>query len=171
MKIDAGRIVVGGGSAGGGLAAALTQMACDKGEVPICHQLLCYPMLDCRNQSQAGGDIDDTYIWSRDNNRFGWESYLGHDPVSGEVPKYASASHNHHLTNLPPASIMVGDIDLFAQEDIAYAARLSAAGVPTALHVYPGGVHGFEGVNPEADIAREFLRTRDRILKTALGIH
>ncbi|WP_086932701.1 alpha/beta hydrolase [Agarilytica rhodophyticola] len=169
LQIDPERIVLGGGSAGGGLAAALAQKTCDEGKIKISHQLLCYPMLDCKNQSKAAADVDDTYIWSRDNNYFGWKSYLGDDPVTIDPPKYASAPHHHDLRNLPPASILVGDIDLFAQEDIAYAARLSAAGIPTALHVYPGGVHGFEGVNQKAGITKEFIRTRDLLLKTALG--
>ncbi|ABW32332.1 hypothetical protein AM1_C0022 (plasmid) [Acaryochloris marina MBIC11017] len=63
---------------------------------------------------------------------------------------------------------MVGDIDLFAQECIAYATKLSAAGIPAELHVYPGGVHGFEDANPEARISKQFLATRDSTLKAAL---
>ena len=168
LNIDTSHIVVGGASAGGGLAAALTQITCDRGKIPLAHQLLLYPMLDPINITQAGDDIDDTYIWTRANNLFGWTSYLGQKPEESTIPKYASALYNHDLTNLPPATIMVGDIDLFAQECIAYAAKLSVAGIPTELHLYPGGVHGFEDINPETRIAQNFLATRDSALKAAL---
>jgi len=168
FNIDTNHIVVGGASAGGGLTAALSQITCDKGKISLAHQLLLYPMLDPLNITQAGGDIDDTYIWTRSNNLFGWTSYLGQKPKEGAIPKYASAFYNHELTNLPPATIMVGDIDLFAQEDIAYATKLSAAGVPVELHVYPGGVHVFEIINPEARISQNFLAARDNALKAAL---
>lgn len=168
LNIDIGHIVIGGASAGGGLVAALAQFACDHGKIPLAHQLLLYPMLDPLNITQAGGDIDDTYIWTRANNLFGWTSYLGKKPEEGTIPKYASALYNHDLTNLPSATIMVGDIDLFAQECTVYAAKLSAAGVPIELHIYPGGVHGFEGVNPEAWISQKFLATRDNKLKAVL---
>ncbi|MCG8343414.1 MAG: alpha/beta hydrolase [Chlorobiales bacterium] len=168
LNIDTSHIVVGGASAGGGLAAALAQITCDRDKIPLVHQLLLYPMLDPLNITQAGGDIDDTYIWTRANNLFGWTSYLGQKPEEGAISKYASALYNHDLTNLPPATIMVGDIDLFAQECTAYAAKLSAAGIPTELHVYPGGVHCFEDINPETRIAQNFLATRDSVLKAAL---
>ena len=168
LNIDTGHIVIGGASAGGGLAAALVQLVCDRGKIPLAHQLLLYPMLDPLNITEADGDIDDTYIWTRANNLFGWTSYLGQKPEAGAIPEYASAFYNHDLTNLPPATIMVGDIDLFAQECTAYAVKLSAAGIPTELHVYPGGVHGFEGVNAEALISQRFLAMRDSALKAAL---
>ena len=169
LDIDPKRIVIAGASAGGGLAAALTQLACDRGEIAVKHQLLLYPMLDPLNITQAGDDIDDTYIWSRKNNLQGWTYYLGQAPEEGKIPQYASALYNHDLSNLPPATVMVGDIDLFAQEDIAYAAKLSAAGVPTELHVYPGGIHGFEGIKPDAQISKNFLAARDSALRAALG--
>lgn len=167
-KVDTNHIVLGGASAGGGLAAALTQLTCDKRKINLAHQLLLYPMLDPLNIVQANDDVDDTYIWTRANNLFGWTSYLGKKPRKDTILKYASAFYNHDLVNLPTATIMVGDIDLFAQECIAYANKLSMAGISTELHVYPGGVHGFEDVNPKARISQEFVTTRNNALRAAL---
>jgi acetyl esterase/lipase len=52
----------------------------------------------------------------------------------------------------------VGSADLFMDEDVAYAMALTHAGVPTELHVYPGAVHGFEGIAANAAISK---RARD----------
>jgi acetyl esterase/lipase len=62
----------------------------------------------------------------------------------------------------------VGDQDLFAVEDIDYARRLIEAGVPTELHVYPGGCHGFDMLAPEAGISVRFAADLTRALRRAL---
>ena len=72
------------------------------------------------------------------------------------------------LRGLPPAYIPVGDLDLFLDENITYAQRLLAAGVPTELHVYPGAFHGFNGFVPSAEISRRFNADRDHALKRML---
>lgn len=59
----------------------------------------------------------------------------------------------HEPGKLPPATILARDLDHLAFEKMSYSAKLSAAGIPSKLHVYPGGVRGFELGNPEADIS------------------
>ena len=81
---------------------------------------------------------------------------------------YAAAARATDLSGLPPAYIPVGDLDLFLDENINYAQRLLAAGVPTELHVYPGGYHGFNGFAPGADIVQRFNTERDQALMRAL---
>jgi triacylglycerol lipase len=69
---------------------------------------------------------------------------------------YAAPGRRSDLAGLPPAFIAVGAIDLFAEEDIAYAMGLLRAGVPTELHVFPGAFHGFDS-SPAAWAATAYL--------------
>ena len=125
-------------------------------------------MLDDRNVEQASADVPDTLLWTRENNLIGWRSYLGDAFGSDDVSPYAAAFRATNLAGLPPAYIPVGDLDLFLHEDIDFAQRLMQAGVPTELHVYPGGYHGFDGVAPTANIVQRFIADRDDALRRAL---
>lgn len=98
----------------------------------------------------------------------GWRSYLGCEPGGDDVSCYAATCRADDLTHLPPAYIAVGDLDLFAQEDVDYAGRLIGAGVPTELHVYPGCCHAFDTMAPGADICRKFDDDFHRALKWML---
>jgi acetyl esterase/lipase len=166
--IDPGRIAVGGASAGGGLAAGLALLSRDRGGLDVVFQLLVYPMLDDCNVAPACDMQPDTLFWTRSNNLIAWRSYLGREPGEEGISCYASACRASDLTGLPPAYIAVGDQDLFAVEDIDYARRLIEAGVPTELHVYPGGCHGFDMLAPEAGISVRFAADLTRALRRAL---
>jgi acetyl esterase/lipase len=164
LGADPERIAIGGGSAGGGLAAGLALMSRDLGEVDVMFQFLIYPMIDDRNIIPASNTLPDTIFWTRESNRIGWRAYLGCEPGGDGISCYAAASRATDLTGLPPAYIAVGEIDLFAQEDIEYARRLIEAGVCTELHVYPGGCHGFDMMAPDAAISRQFADDFNRAL-------
>jgi acetyl esterase/lipase len=166
--VNPSRIAIGGASAGGGLAAGLALLARDRAEVEVAFQLLIYPMIDDRNIAPASATVEDTFVWSRENNRMGWRAYLGREPGGTEVSPYAAAARATNLKGLPPAYIPVGDLDLFLDENIVYAQRLLAAGVPTELHVYPGAFHGFNGFVPGAEVSRRFNADRDHALKRML---
>lgn len=167
-RFDAERIVVGGASAGGGLAASLVQLAVDRGAVRPVFQLLVYPMLDDRTALRT--DLDDTnnVTWSQHNNRFGWESYLGRSCGAEDLPAYAVPARHADLSALPPAWIGVGTLDLFHDEDTAYAERLRACGVECQLEVVPGAFHGFDVFDPELPIVRSFRATQIAALKAHL---
>jgi triacylglycerol lipase len=144
LGIDSARIGVMGESAGGGLAASLALLARDRGAYALAFQHLIYPMLDDRTCIAAPHPYAGEFIWPAHNNAFGWGALLGQKPGSDDVSPYAAAARAEDLTDLPPAYIATGSLDLFLDEDIAYAQRLLRAGVPTELHVFPGGFHGFD---------------------------
>jgi len=169
LGVDRSRIAIGGASAGGGLAAGLALLARDRGEVTLAFQLLIYPMIDDRNVAPADEQHPDTLIWSRANNIAGWRSYLGQDGGGDDVSPYAAAFRATDLAGLPSAYIPVGDIDLFIDEDILYARRLIQAGVPTELHVYPGGFHGFDALAPATGIAQRFNADLNQALRRAFA--
>ena len=160
VDLDAGHVVVGGASSGGGLAAGLALLARDRGEFALAGQLLVYPMLDDREVTVSSRTVTDRRVWNHESNRTGWSAYLG--SLSGDdVPAYAAPARATGLAGLPPTWIATTELDLFRDEDIDYAARLLEAGVPTELHVYPGGVHGFDLFAPQAALTRRFCRDRD----------
>lgn len=153
--VDADRLMVGGASAGGGLAAALCQRLLAEGGPMPSFQLLVYPMLDDR--SATGSDPADELhrLWNRDSNAYGWQSYLGdHAPAAPAVPARAT---DH--AGLCPAWIGVGTADLFHDEDVEYAARLRDAGVAVDLEIVDGAYHGFDVVHARADVSQSFTRS------------
>ena len=167
LGVDARRLAIGGASAGGGLAAGLALLARDRAEVAVMFQLLIYPMLDDRNIVPASAIVPDSLLWSRANNRIGWQAYLGAEPGGENVSAYAAAARAVDLAGLPPAYIPVGELDLFLQENIDYAARLMQAGVPAELHVYPGAYHGFENMAPDSVVGQRFVADRNQALRRA----
>jgi acetyl esterase/lipase len=155
LAIDPTRVAIGGESAGGGLAAALAQRLYDEGGIQPLGQLLFCPMLDDRTAARSELDAVDHFVWNNRKNRFGWRSYLGAEPGTGTVPPYAVPARRDDLAGLPSAWIGVSAIELFHDEDVAYAERLRAAGVRAELDVVPDAPHGFESWAPDTAIARQ----------------
>lgn len=166
LGVDPARIAVGGESAGGGLAASLAQRLHDEGRGAAAQWLFC-PMLDDRTAARRELDAVDHFVWNNRRNAVGWRSLLDAEP-GGRAPRYAAAARRDDLRGLPPAWIGVGDIDLFFEEDRAYAERLRAAGVGAALDVVPGAPHGFESWAPDAEVTRAFLARARAWLARAL---
>lgn len=153
LGIDPARIGVMGESAGGGLSAALALLARDRGEFKLAFQHLIYPMLDDRTVTHPDPHpYVGEFIWTPHNNHFGWAAILGVEPGSDGVSPYAAPARAEDLSGLPPTFISTGALDLFLEEDLEYARRLMRAGVPTELHVYPGGPHGFD-FHPTAEVS------------------
>lgn len=160
--VDRGRVAIGGASAGGGLAAALALLARDRGEVIPALQLLAYPMLDDRSSSTAGNA--NYRLWDARSNHFGWTAYLG-----DADPQVAVPGRRDDLSGLPPAWIGVGTNDLFHDEDLAYAERLTKAGVPCHAEVVPGAFHGFDLLAPKAQVSQRFFDSQCASLGAALA--
>lgn len=163
LGVDAGRIVVGGASAGGGLAAGLALAARDR-EVALAGQLLFYPMIDDKQQTPSSQW--EAPVWSQAANELAWRAYLGAS-YGGDVPSYAAPARTKNVEGLAPTMIIVGGADRFFDEDLDYAARLTRAGVPTEIRVYAGTPHGFDLIAPEATISRAAVsEAEDWLAKT-----
>lgn len=169
LGLDRSRIAIGGGSAGGGLAAGLALLARDRGEIDVCFQLLVYPMLDDRNTTRSSQAIVDPRVWNRASNLAGWNAYLSGNAGGEDVSPYAAPARSTDLAGLPPAYINVGTLDLFVDEDISYALALLAANVPVELHVYPGAFHGSPSMAPNAEISKRWRRDELSALDRALN--
>jgi acetyl esterase/lipase len=170
LGVDPARIAIGGASAGGGLAAGLGLLARDRGEVAVAFQLLVYPMLDDRNITPSSHAVVDPKVWNRDANTVGWNAYLAGRAGADDVPVYAAPARATELAGLPPTYINVGDLDLFVDEDIAYAQALMRAGVPVELHVYPGAFHGSNNFVSRAVLSRRWTADERAALARGLGV-
>ena len=171
IGVDRSRIALVGGSAGGGHAAALAIVARDRGEIPICCQILIYPMLDDNTGStRMPPPFIGTFGWSASDNKLGWTSLLGVPAGSKSVPAGAVPARVKDLSRLPPTFVGVGSIDLFCEEDIEYAKRLVLAGVPTKMLVIPGAFHGFDQLAPQSHIAKDFTSSWRSELAVQFGL-
>jgi acetyl esterase/lipase len=169
LGVDPALVAVGGDSAGGGLAAALSQAARDRGGPAIRFQLLEYPMLDDRTVLQTDHQGRGTFVWTPTSNRFAWTAYLGRPPRPADAPEYAAPARTEDLSGLPPAWIGVGDLDLFHDEDVTYANRLRDAGVPCELDVVARMFHGADNFT-KAGTSRAFRDRMTAALASGLGV-
>jgi acetyl esterase/lipase len=118
----------------------------------VAFQVLSYPMLDDRmatRSAQAGAPL-----WGPAANQFGWRSYLSGLRPGQDVPGFAVPARAADLAGLPPAFITVGNLDGLLDEDVEYAQRLIAAGVPTDLHVFAGAPHAFDSMMAGTAVAQ-----------------
>ncbi|MEV7872611.1 alpha/beta hydrolase [Streptomyces sp. NPDC088124] len=155
LGIDPARIIVEGGSAGGGLAAAVALLARDRGGPALAGQMLMCPMIDDRNDTPSSLQMAGLGVWDRAANHTGWTALLGEARGGPDVSPYAAPARATDLSGLPPAFIDVGSAETFRDEDVAYASRLWQAGGRAELHVWPGGFHGFEGLAPQTALAQD----------------
>jgi len=167
LGIDQDRIAVMGMSAGGGLAAAVAQRSHDEG-IPLRAQVLVYPTLDDRAVLRDDHAGRGRLVWTPAKNRFGWTSYLGREPRMSDAPEYAAPARRTDLTGLPPAWVGVGDLDLFYDEDVDYAEKLRASGVPCELVTVPGMYHTADVFAPKARAMQDFRRGMTEHLRTYL---
>ncbi|MBQ1900771.1 MAG: alpha/beta hydrolase [Erysipelotrichaceae bacterium] len=141
LGIDQNKIIVGGESAGGGLAAALCIYARDQGKVKIAMHLPLYPMIDCYDTESSRNNRGK--IWNTRRNHWGWRKYLG-DLYGKEVPSYASAARAEDYSGLPYCYTYVCDGEPFYQETIDYVENLRRDGVEADIDIYHGDVHAFD---------------------------
>ncbi len=141
LGLDATRMMVGGDSAGGNLAAASTLMLRDAGGPKLVGQLLVYPNTDYLAETVSMNDNADPWLFNRTSVAWYWGHYLtdsadGHDPL-------ASPLRAPDLAGLPPAMVITAEFDPLRDEGEAYAARLAESGVPVTARRFDGVMHGF----------------------------
>lgn len=175
--VDPTRMAVIGESAGGGLAASLALLARDRGEITLAGQVLAYPMLDDRTPVGPDPNPRGLRLWNVPSNRLGWGMYLGAGasgpaatPLDTATLELAVPARRGDLSGLPPTWIGVGTLDLFYPEDVEYARRLTAAGVPCELHVIAGAYHGFDASEPAAEVSRDFVDRQVEALRGMFGV-
>lgn len=146
VGIDPARAVLRGISAGGGLALGAAIRLRTRGAVMPRLIVLVAPMLDDRTDAQPHAGA---LVWTYENNRFGWDSYLaGTDRAN--PPAEAVPARARDLGGLPPVFLATGTLDLFADENLEIVRRLAQSGNAVECHLYPGAYHGFHAVPSRA---------------------
>jgi acetyl esterase/lipase len=165
LAVDRSRIAVMGDSAGGGLAAAVALLARDRRGPAVARQILMFPMLDDRTTT-PDPETAPFATWGYEDNLTGWTALLGKQIGGPDVSSYAAPARETDLTGLPPAYLEVGQLDIFRDEDLTYARRLSDAGVDVEFHLHPGVPHEFDTFAWDTDVARRAIADRLRALSS-----
>jgi acetyl esterase len=141
LGVDAGRLAVGGDSAGGNLAAVVSLLARDAVTPRISYQLLIYPATDAAMRHASVARFAEGYVLTRSTMRWFYQQYLRNpdDAADWRVSPLTAGD----LAGLPPALVLTAGYDPLCDEGDAYAARLAAAGVPVVHRRFPGQIHGF----------------------------
>ena len=162
LDIDPIKIGIAGASGGGCIAAATVLLIRDRGEAAPLFQSLNYPMLDDRGDTRSSREVTGIGIWDRETNRQAWTLVLGDASDAsgrGDVSAVSAPARAATFDGLPPTCIIVGELDVFRDEDLTYATRLIEAGVATELHVFSGAYHAWDVFAPDADLTKSFFRT------------
>jgi acetyl esterase/lipase len=169
LGIDPSRLLIAGGSAGGGLAAATALIARDRGGPRVRGQMLVCPMIDDRAITPSSTELVGEGVWDSISNATGWSSLLGLAAGGPGVSPYAAPARATDLAGLPSAFIEAGSVETFRDESVDYASRMWQAGGQAELHIWPGGCHGFDEVIPEAPLSREARAARVNWLRRVLA--
>jgi len=155
--IDSSRISLLGVSAGGCHAVNLALRCAESNMIGLAGMALLYPMLDDRTGSTVMPPAHQgQYLWTAEQNHYGWRTFLGKAPGSDKIPSYHVPARAKTLSGLPPTFIAVGELDLFYAENCAFVTRLEAAGIAAELYTVPGAFHAFESIAPQSQLADEF---------------
>jgi acetyl esterase len=144
--LDASRLAVAGDSSGGNLAAALTLLARERGDVRFIHQQLYYPATDAAMDTASYVEFARATHVSAEAMAWFWEAYApGQEATASPL--------RAELDGLPPALVIVAEVDVLRDEGEAYAAKLRQAGVRVATVRYAGTIHDFMMLKPLAETA------------------
>ncbi|GAA0227651.1 alpha/beta hydrolase [Cryptosporangium japonicum] len=163
---DASRIAVAGDSAGGNLAAVVAQDCRDAGGPAIAAQLLIYPATDFVEEYPSMAENAEGYFLTGTDMAWFTTNYV---PPTADVSDPRLSPLRGRLEGLPPAVVVTAEFDPLRDAGEAYAAALSAAGVPTRAHRFDGLIHGFFAMTVASPAAEKALRESCASLRELLG--
>ncbi|MET8566233.1 alpha/beta hydrolase [Streptomyces flaveolus] len=169
--LDATRIAVAGDSVGGNMAAALTLMAKQRGDVPLVQQVLFYPVTDAAFDTGSYHQFAEGYFLRRDAMQWFWDQYTTDAAERAQITASPLRATTEQLTGLPPALVITGEADVLRDEGEAYANKLRQAGVAVTAVRYQGVIHDFVMLNAlrETHAAEAAINQAIATLRTALG--
>lgn len=164
---DPKRMAVGGDSAGGNLAAAVTLMAKTKGIPRFKAQVLLYPVTNHNFDTPSYRQYGDGYLLRREAMKWYWGRYLKHE-ADGQNP-LASPLQAKDLANLPPALFIQAEYDPLRDDGLLYAKRLKEAGVAVEVKVYDT-IHGFVEFATGFNLGKKALVEMAAFLRREFGV-
>ncbi|MGW7384845.1 alpha/beta hydrolase [Streptomyces sp. NPDC054794] len=145
--LDGSRLAVAGDSVGGNMAAALTLMAKERGDVPLVQQVLFYPVTDASFDTGSYHRFAEGYFLRRDGMQWFWDQYTTDEAERARITASPLRATTEQLTGLPPALVITGEADVLRDEGEAYANKLREAGVAVTAVRYQGIIHDFVMLN------------------------
>ena len=168
LSIDKTRIAVGGDSAGGNLAAVVSILARDAGGPEVQFQLLIYPATDAASNTSSMDRFAEGLVLEKKDMFWFWNHYCD-DRELRESDVRASPLRVADAAGLPPAYVLLAEVDPLIDEGQAYADRLEAAGVPVTCRRVPGAIHAFLGFWQVSNLADQELTLSANAVAAALG--
>jgi acetyl esterase/lipase len=169
--LDPARLAVAGDSVGGNMAAALTLMAKQRGDVKFVQQSLYYPVTDAAQDTESYKQFADGPFLTAKNMEWFWDAYLPDRGKRVEITASPLRASLKDLAGLPPAFVVVDENDVLRDEGEAYARRLIEAGVPTTIVRYDAIMHDFMMLNPvrETQATTAAVEQAIHVLRKAFG--
>ncbi len=169
--LDAARMAVAGESVGGNMAAALTLMAKQRGDVKFVQTSMYYPVTDAAMDTASYDEFAEGYYLTRRAMEWFWDAYTTDADQRAEITASPNRATTEQLKGLPPTLLLVDEVDPLRDEGEAYAAKLRMAGVSVTTVRYDGVVHDFMLLNAmsEANATRAAIGQATASLRQALG--
>jgi len=169
--LDASRLAVAGDSVGGNMAAAVTLLAKQRGDVAFVHQSLYYPVTDAAQDTDSYREFADGPFLTARAMAWYWDAYLPEHDERYEITVSPLRATLDDLAGLPEAFVIVDENDVLRDEGEAYARRLTEAGVRTTSVRFNGICHDFLMLNPVRGTAAATAAVEQAIhvLRKALG--
>jgi acetyl esterase len=169
--LDPSRMAVAGESVGGDMAAALTLMAKDRGDVTFVQTSMYYPVTDAAMDTESYDEFAEGYYLTRKAMEWFWDAYTINPAERAEIYASPNQATTEQLQGLPATLLLVDEVDPLRDEGEAYAAKLRAAGVPVTTVRYDGVVHDFMLLNAmsESRATRAAIAQATAHLRAALG--
>lgn len=141
--LDPTRLAIAGDSVGGNMAAALTLLAKERGDVRFGHQVLFYPVTDANFDTKSYDEFAEGYFLTRQGMQWFWDQYTTDPAERAQITASPLRARPEDLAGLPPALVITGEADVLRDEGEAYAAKLREAGVPVTAVRFQGIIHDF----------------------------
>ncbi|MCW2984787.1 MAG: lipase [Conexibacter sp.] len=169
--LDPTRMAVAGESVGGNMAAALTLMAKERGDVTFLQTSMYYPVTDAAMDTDSYAEFATGYYLTRKAMEWFWDAYIPDHEQRSQITASPNQATLEQVAGLPPTLLLVDEADVLRDEGEAYAAKLRLAGVPVTTVRYDGVVHDFMLLNAmsEAKATRAAIAQATGFLRQAFG--
>lgn len=168
LDVDPRRIAVGGDSAGGNLAAAVSAMAGEMGTPDLAFQILFYPVTNMDYETASYRENGDGYFLTTDMMRWFWGHYLESEDAGRDMR--ASPLLTQDASGLPPTFVVTAEFDPLRDEGEAYAELLRAAGNDVEVKRYEGQIHGFVTRCGIMDVGKQAIDDAATRMRQAFGV-
>jgi acetyl esterase/lipase len=169
--LDASRMAVAGESVGGNMAAALSLMSKERGDVTFAQTSMYYPVTDAAMDTASYDEFAEGWYLTRKAMEWFWDAYTSDPDERAQITASPNRATAEQLAGLPPTLLLVDEADVLRDEGESYAARLRRAGVAVTTVRYDGVIHDFMLLNPmsEATATRAAIAQATHFLRDALG--